>query len=126
MNYLSDLKPPKPEKIEIPSELTQVEEERQVFIHGYINSWKNTVRIHPKTYIICKQTGKKIKLLHFYNIAAYPQWTEIIKYEKFTLVFSGLPKECKSFDFLEKLNEPNIFERYDITRNESDVYTLFF
>ncbi len=121
----SDLLIRETEKIEIPSELTQVEEEKQVIIHGYVNDWCK-MRIHPNTYLICKQTGKKLKLLHFYNIALHPNWKEIRSQEKFTLVFSGLPKDCKTFDLIEKLNEPNVFEKYNIVRSDSDVYTLVF
>jgi hypothetical protein len=40
----------------------------------------------------------------------------------FTLVFSGLPKECKSFDLMEKIPEPGGFEIRNIRRNSTDVY----
>ena len=42
----------------------------------------------------------------------------------FTLIFSGLPKDCKLFDFVEEIPQEGGFLVTDIDRNESDVYTI--
>ena len=42
----------------------------------------------------------------------------------FTLVFSGLPKECESFDLKEEIPEEGGFFVKNIRRNNSDVYRI--
>ena len=56
----------------------------------------------------------------------FPYWTEVpsVKEYWFTLIFSGLPKDCKLFDFVEEIPQEGGFLVTDIDRNESDVYTI--
>lgn len=42
----------------------------------------------------------------------------------FTLVFSGLPKDCKMFDLIEVIPEEGGFHVKEIRRNESDIYRV--
>jgi len=42
----------------------------------------------------------------------------------FTLVFSGLPKNCNSFDLFEDIPEGNGFYTGTISRNKTDVYSV--
>ena len=42
----------------------------------------------------------------------------------FTLVFSGLPKDCKSFDLREEIPEEGGFLVKNIKRNGTDVYRV--
>lgn len=82
---------------------TQIQEEKQVIVHccfpaaPYVG---NLIRIWQSTYLIDEKTGHKSALIHAENITIFPVWTEIppMKDYWFTLVFSGLPKDCKSFD----------------------------
>ena len=107
----------------------QFEQEKQVIVHCcFQNNYTlgNLVRIWPSTFLVDKFTGYRSKLIFWENIAVFPYWTDIppVKEYCFTLVFSGLPKECKVFDFVEEVMHGSGFLVTDIERNESDVYTL--
>lgn len=107
----------------------QFEQEKQVIVHCcFQNNYTlgNLVRIWPSTFLEDKFTGYRSKLIFWENIAVFPYWTDIppVKEYCFTLVFSGLPKECKLFDFVEEVMHGSGFLVTDIERNESDVYTL--
>ena len=107
----------------------QFEQEKQVIVHCcFQNNYTlgNLVRIWPSTFLEDKFTGYRSKLIFWENIAVFPYWTDIppVKEYCFTLVFSGLPKECKVFDFVEEVMHGSGFLVTDIERNESDVYTL--
>ncbi len=107
----------------------QFEQEKQVILHCcFQNNYTlgNLVRIWPSTFLEDKFTGYRSKLIFWENIAVFPYWTDIppVKEYCFTLVFSGLPKECKVFDFVEEVMHGSGFLVTDIERNESDVYTL--
>lgn len=107
----------------------QFEQEKQVIVHCcFQNNYTlgNLVRIWPSTFLEDKFTGYRSKLIFWENIAVFPYWTDIppVKEYCFTLVFSGLPKECKVFDFVEEVIHGSGFLVTDIERNESDVYTL--
>lgn len=107
----------------------QFEQEKQVIVHCcFQNNYTlgNLVRIWPSTFLEDKFTGYRSKLIFWENIAVFPYWMDIppVKEYCFTLVFSGLPKECKFFDFVEEVTHGSGFLVTDIERNESDVYTL--
>ena len=107
----------------------QFEQEKQVIVHCcFQNNYTlgNLVRIWPSTFLEDKFTGYRSKLIFWENIAVFPYWMDIppVKEYCFTLVFSGLPKECKVFDFVEEVMHGSGFLVTDIERNESDVYTL--
>ena len=42
----------------------------------------------------------------------------------FTLVFTGLPKDCERFDLKEEIPEEGGFFVSDIRRNGTDVYSV--
>lgn len=108
--------------------ITESPEESQVTIHFtiygsqpglYVRIW-NSIELFPKGFIFPS------KLIHAENISFYPQWTPIPEGGKleFTLIFSGLPKECKYFDLIESIPEPGGFVFRNIERNNMDVYHL--
>lgn len=113
---------------EILSQLeTKFEEERQVIVHCcFQNDYLvgNLVRIWNTTFLVDKFTGERSKLLFWENISLFPYWTEVpaVKEYWFTLIFEGLPKDCKIFDLQEIIPESDGFFVEDITRNETDVY----
>jgi hypothetical protein len=121
------------EKIEIAPELLQqckTLEEKQVIVHCTVTGIPNynTVRVWPTIYLIPKEFDRKSKLLHHFNIALYPDSQLIGATGKhhFTLVFEGLPSNCKYFDILEIIPETGAFEARHIARNESDTYQVTF
>ncbi len=108
---------------------TQVEEEKQVIVHCCFPKsplWGSMIRIWQSTYLLDKGSSHKSKLLFAENISIFPHWTPVVPMKDFwfTLIFSGLPKECKSFDLAEIIPEENGFFVENIRRNETDVYKI--
>lgn len=121
------------EKIEIAPELLvqgQVQEEKQVVVHCSVTGLPNvhSVRVWPTIYLIPSGTKTRRKLLHHFNIVLYPEWQIIgpTGRHHFTLIFEGLPADCKWFDIVEIIPESGAFEARNIARIESDVYQVTF
>jgi len=82
------------------------------------------IRIRKTTILKANDSKHKSKLVYVENITLYPTITWLPNKEAvFTLVFTGLPKHCKSFDLIENIPE-NGFVVRDIKRNKSDVYSI--
>lgn len=108
---------------------TKIEEEKQVIVHCCFPASPflgNLIRIWNTTHLIDNTSSHKSKLIHAENITIYPNWTAVpfMKDFWFTLVFSGLPKDCKSFDFKEEIPEEGGFFVKSIKRNPSDIYRI--
>lgn len=108
---------------------TQVHEAGQVVIHFvYQNEdyWIGSkIRIWPTSYLYDRGSAHISELVHCENIVQAPLWQEVTFGKKcyFTLIFSGLPKACSSFDFKEDCgSEGGGFSVLNVTRNESDIY----
>lgn len=122
------------EKIEIVPELleqinTQVE--KQVIVHGivYASPFEaSSIRLWPTIQLLPKGMTSQCKLIQSFNISLFPKWQEIAqgKSHRFTLVFEGLPADCKVFDIVEIIPEPGGFEVRNIKRNEQDVYVVHY
>jgi len=121
-------------KLEIDKSLldklcAQVDEQGQVVLHFLFKSsifGGEKIRIWPTTYLYDNHSEFRSALVHQENISLAPQWTELEPSSAnfFTLVFSGLPKSCSSFDFLEHCEGGGAFHAKAIQRNKSDVYFL--
>lgn len=99
-------------------------EERQTIIHCTYNPI-NAVRIWPSTFLIEKESGRRVKLITAFNISFAPEWTFALDgNNKFTLIFEGLSKGCAMFDLMEIIPLPDPFVIRNIARNKSDVYTI--
>lgn len=107
---------------------SQSETEKQVIVHCYIkpSPLVTAIRIWNSTYLRDKDSSFKSKLLSAFNITVYPTWMAVNpnKGARFTLVFSALPKSCKSFDLLEDIPEGGGFYTRLISRNKTDVYSV--
>ncbi|CAD7801113.1 hypothetical protein CHRY9390_00730 [Chryseobacterium aquaeductus] len=108
---------------------TKIEEEKQVIVHCCFPASPflgNLIRIWNTTYLLDTSSSHKSKLIHAENITIYPNWTAVpfMRDFWFTLVFSGLPKECTSFDFKEIIPEEGGFFVKSIKRNGSDIYRI--
>jgi len=111
---------------------TQSEEMGQVVLHFVFHTpdmlfGDSLIRIWPTTYLYDLHSAHKSELVHIENITYYPDWylcpagTE----SYFTLIFSGLPKSCTAFDFIEHCtNQSGAFQVKNIQRNKTDVYFL--
>ena len=112
----------------LPEVLTQINEEQQVILHCSFLSFPGAlIRIWPCTFLIPKNGGDKIPLVHAENISFAPVWTQLEGYGvfTFTLIFNGLPRNCSLFDMVEDINEPGSFIIPDIERNSTDVYRVW-
>ena len=109
--------------------LTEVQEEQQVIVHccypgtHHIGS---LIRIWQSTFLVDERLNHRSSLLHHENISLFPYWTPVPPMQDywFTLVFSGLPKDCKSFDLREEIPEEGGFLVKNIKRNGTDVYRV--
>lgn len=108
--------------------LTDLEEEAQVIVHCNFHAPNEAslIRIWQTTYLFPHRSAHKSRLLHVENISLFPLWTGVAANEvyAFTLIFSPLPKSCRSFDLIEKIPESGGFEVLNIARNETDVYRV--
>lgn len=129
----SSVKETKTPSIDIHPELkeqikTLTEEESQVIVHIHYkeSSFANQLRIWKTTYLFPKESDVSCPLIHFENITLSPEWTEVKPGESlnFTLIFKGLPKDCKAFDLIEVIPQPGAFVANNIQRNQTDVYHL--
>jgi hypothetical protein len=108
---------------------TKIEEEKQVIVHCCFPASPflgNLIRIWHSTYLFDKQSEHRSKMIHAENISISPYWTPVpfMKDFWFTLIFSGLPRDCKSFDLKEVIPEEGGFFVESIKRNSSDVYRV--
>ncbi len=107
----------------------QVQEEKQVIVHCCFPKspdWGNLIRIWQSTFLIDEALGHRSQLIFADNISLFPYWTEVPPMQDywFTLIFAGLPKECKIFDLKEIIPESDGFCIHNIKRNESDIYRV--
>lgn len=107
-------------------ELTQHKTEQCTIVHcRFFTAEPTGVRIWPTTFLI-EDTGLNVQLIKTFNISLSPHWTHHFVFNdfiRFTLVFEGLSKACKSFHVLEQIAEPFAFYSKSIIRNKIDVYT---
>ena len=116
----------KPEK-KVKEETTR---EKQVIIHCVFTSSQSDmgIRIWPTTFLIAKNIYHRSELVLAENIPLAPEWLNVPYGSTltFTLIFSGLPDECRIFDLVEETSQPGGFVISNIERNEMDVYTVNF
>lgn len=108
---------------------TKVEVEKQVIVHCYFPGTPSSemmIRIWQSTFLIDENLKHKSTLIHHENISLFPYWTEVppMKDYWFTLVFSGLPTDCKTFDLKEEIPQEGGFWIRNIKRNNSDIYKV--
>lgn len=110
---------------------TQVHEMGQVVVHvlfsvpAHLSS--TYIRIWPTTYLFDHGSDHRSELVHAENITYYPEWSQCMGGGQyfFTLIFSGLPRDCSVFDLVEHCtNQAGAFEARSIPRTSSDVYYL--
>ena len=105
-----------------------VQEEAQVVVHCSIKGTRiiDRIRIWKTTFLYAHNSSHKSQLVHAENITMYPIWMNLANRETvtFTLIFTGLPKDCVRFDMIENIPEPGGWIVKNIERNSSDVYSL--
>ncbi len=114
------------EKVEVAVQTKTFEvTEKQVIVHCSLHSPRGTrVRIWKSTYLKT-ESGQQCPLVAWKGITLAPQWmTSLAEFTRFTLVFTGLPSDCKVFSLIEDIPEDNGFILHGISRNESDIYQV--
>lgn len=108
---------------------TDIAVEQQVIVHCCFKNnfaFGMLIRIWRTTFLLDAQSSHRSKLLFADNICFNPDWIEVPIVENywFTLIFSGLPKDCTHFDFAEIIPESGGFYVPKIERNKTDVYSI--
>ena len=107
---------------------SNTDNEQQVIIHcKYAASAEgDMIRIWKSTFLYARDSSHKSSLINTQKISIYPNWTFVNgnKVFYFTLIFSGLPRSCKSFDLIENIPEPGGFFVENISRTNLDVYNV--
>ena len=102
--------------------------EQQVIVHcKYEASAEgDMIRIWKSTFLYARDSKHKSSLVNTQKISIYPEWTFIEGKKSFffTLIFSALPRSCKTFDLIENIPEPGGFFVTNISRNKVDVYNV--
>jgi hypothetical protein len=109
--------------------LNDFQNESQVVIHCSFSAsdkGDELIRIWRSTFLCSNQSSHRSKLSFVENVALAPDWTPVIASHTlhFTLIFTGLPKSCKSFDFKEEIVQTGGFFIPKIPRNKIDVYHI--
>lgn len=104
----------------------EIQEERQTIVHCRINVSEEDllIRIWRSTYLRDNGTNSIAKIITAYNITFHPIWTPARPNHKFTLIFEGLNKSCRSFDLVEDIPQSGGFFVPRIPRNGTDVYSI--
>ncbi len=119
----------KTDKILLEEAQEIIENEGQVTVHlrYKTRTYESYARIWPTTYLLDQGSDHESKLHHVEGISIFPVWTFCPSNTSFsfTLIFSRLPKSCKTFDFVEFCNgNLGAFKIHNISRNKQDVYHL--
>ena len=108
--------------------LSLSEEEKQVIVHCKYQAGLggDLIRIWKSSFLYARDSSHKSVLINTQKITIYPNWTPIQSNSSFhfTLIFSGLPRSCKTFDLIENIPEPGGFFVINIVRNNLDVYHI--
>ena len=114
-----------PQLLKKLQEYTQ--EEGQVIVHcisGGSLFYDSYVRIWKSTFLFDQQSDHVSDLVHVENITLAPEWMLIPAgtIAHYSLIFTGLPKDCSLFDLEEVIPQSGNFCAKNIKRNNSDVY----
>lgn len=118
----------------IESLLANAQEQGQVIMHcmhyGCSSACGKTLKcelkLNPNVQLIPTNGSRPSKLIQTYNINLPPGRTFKNSYgTEFTLIFTGLPKNCTEFDFIEPDVAGLGWKAKNIKRNKTDVYKLF-
>ena len=120
------------EKVKIEGKhklLEQVDELGQIILHCHCSPQNDDllIRIWRSTYLFANDSDHVSQLVHAEHISMFPDWKVVKKntHHTFTLIFSGLPKTCHSFDMIEDIPEKGGFKFLNIIRSREDIYDVF-
>lgn len=106
----------------------QIQEAGQVVFHCFYKNkypFESAIRIWMTTYLYDHHSDHKSEMVHAEKIVYAPDWQIVPSHatSHFSLIFSGLPKSCTLFDFVEQTgSEGGAFIFKNVPRNDADVY----
>jgi len=119
-------------KVEIAPEILKklqecTQEDGQVVVHcisGGSSFYDSYIRVWPSTYLFDQNSDHSSELVHVEKISLAPEWMLVPAgtVAHYSLIFSGLPKDCVQFDLEEVMPLPGCFKAKNIRRNSADVY----
>lgn len=112
------------DKVEIPSELPVLTEEKQIIIHCFVKG-ETVLSIRPDCFLMSNKPHRKSFLLFNFGVLLHPKTSYGID-QTFTLIFGSLDKDCRKFNFIEGKLHEGMFLVQDIIRTEDDVYHITF
>jgi hypothetical protein len=86
-------------------------------------TFSTRIRIWPSTFLV-QDNGIRKKLLHAFNIPAYPKYINAPAGYTFTLVFESIDKLCVLFDLFEDIPQNGGFHIEKMIRNKTGVYRV--
>jgi hypothetical protein len=100
--------------------------EAQVILHCSFNSPGERIWLTANTFLIDNATRKKSNLVYAQSIKNFPNWTYANSgiTTRFTMVFTALPKGCRTFDVSGEVRSIGSFYLSGIQRTKTDVYDL--
>lgn len=103
------------------------QEDGQVIVHcvsGGSMFYDSYIRVWKSTYLFDQNSDHTSELVHVENISLAPEWMLVPSgsVAHYSLIFSGLPKDCTLFDLEEIIPQPGGFIAKNIRRNSTDVY----
>lgn len=94
--------------------------------HVIYSQASEAFRLNDSTFLLDTKNNTKLKLIKYYGISPYPEWTKIKKEETLivTLVFEKLPLNCETFSLIEDIIEPGGFLVENIKYNSTGFYEV--
>jgi hypothetical protein len=103
-------------------------DEAQVTLHIKFPTadWLAKMVDWPTTFLLPEDGFQKSRLVALSTIASPSELREFATgiNSSFSMVFTGLPEDCKSFYFWQDIYHSNGFYLKHIDRNETDVYQI--
>lgn len=80
------------------------------------------IEVYQDIHLIPDSGLKRSELIHIENRTSTLKFKTDGEFTRFTLIFSALPKHCRTFDFIEPGERG--WRLLNIQRNDSDVYNI--
>jgi len=86
--------------------------------------WLNII---PTTYLVNRETGKKLQMEFALEIPVAPKchfFRKVNEQIRITLIFPKRPADCQTFTLIEESEREKYLVKFDIKRNKFGVYQV--
>lgn len=112
----------------IKFDFIEIKNDEKTIIKCHVNYSQDSdaFRLNESTFLLDTKNNTKLKLIKYYGVLPYPEWTEVKKGEALivTLVFEKLPLNCETFSLIEDIVEPGGFLVENIKYKSTGFYEL--